>query len=116
MIRLIIGILGIIIGVLIGFYIPVTFPTSYSLYLSVSILAAIDSVFGAIKASMEGYFNSTIFVTGFLGNAVIAGLLAYIGDKMGVPLYYAAIFAFGSRLFQNFAIIRRQLIEKFSKK
>jgi small basic protein len=65
---------------------------------------------------MEGYFNSTIFVTGFLGNAVIAGLLAYIGDKMGVPLYYAAIFAFGSRLFQNFAIIRRQLIEKFSKK
>lgn len=110
-----IGILGIIIGLLIGFYLPITFPTSYSLYMSVSILAAIDSVFGAIKASIENKFNSTIFVTGFLGNAIIAGLLAYIGDRMGVPLYYAAIFTFGSRLFQNFAIIRRQLIEKFSK-
>lgn len=112
---MIIGILGIIIGLMIGFYLPVTFPNTYSLYVSVSILAAIDSVFGAIKASMENKFNSTIFVTGFLGNAIIAGLLAYIGDRMGVPLYYAAIFAFGSRLFQNFAIIRRQIIEKYSK-
>ncbi|WP_331488006.1 small basic family protein [Caminicella sporogenes] len=112
---MIIGILGIIIGLMIGFYLPITFPTTYSLYMSVSILAAIDSVFGAIKASMENKFNPTIFVTGFLGNAIIAGVLAYIGDRMGIPLYYAAIFTFGSRLFQNFAIIRRQIIEKYSK-
>lgn len=116
MINLIIGILGILIGLFIGFYLPITFPTSYSLYMSVSILAAMDSVFGAIKASIEGHFNSTIFVTGFLGNAILAGLLAYIGDRMGVPLYYAAIFTFGARLFQNFAIIRRLLIEKLNKR
>lgn len=111
-----IGFLGIAIGLAIGYYIPITFPTSYSLYMSVSILAALDSVFGAIKASLEDKFDSTIFVTGFIGNAIIAGLLAYIGDRMGVPLYYAAIFAFGSRLFENFAIIRRHLIYKISKK
>ena len=114
--KLIIGIFGIIIGLVIGFYLPVTFPTMYSPYTSVALLAAIDSVFGAIRASLENKFNSTIFVTGFIGNAIIAGLLAYIGDKMGVPLYYAAIFTFGSRLFQNFAIIRRMLIEKFNNK
>ncbi len=115
-INIFIGLLGIALGLAIGFYIPVTFPTSYSLYMSVSILAALDSVFGAIKASLENKFNPTIFVTGFIGNAIIAGLLAYIGDRMGVPLYYAAIFAFGSRLFENFAIIRRHLIEKISMK
>lgn len=113
---MIIGLLGIAIGLFIGFYIPITFPTSYTLYMSVSILAAVDSVFGAIRANLENKFNSTIFVTGFLGNAIIAGLLAYVGDRMGVPLYYAAIFAFGSRLFENFAIIRRRLIEKISTK
>jgi len=111
---LIIGILGIIIGLVIGFYMPINLPTVYSAYISVSILAAIDSVFGAIRASLENKYNAMIFVTGFIGNAIIAGLLAYIGDKMGVPLYYAAIFTFGSRLFQNFAIIRRLLIEKFN--
>ena len=111
---MIIGILGIIIGLAVGFYLPVDLPIAYSAYISVAILAAVDSVFGALKAGLENNFNSTIFVTGFIGNAIIAGLLAYIGDKMGVPLYYAAIFTFGSRLFQNFAIIRRLLIEKFS--
>ncbi|SHK38450.1 Small basic protein [Paramaledivibacter caminithermalis DSM 15212] len=111
---MIIGIFGIIIGLIIGFYVPIIFPMIYSSYTSVALLAAIDSVFGAIRASLENKFNSTIFVTGFIGNAIIAGLLAYIGDRMGVPLYYAAIFTFGSRLFQNFAIIRRMLIKKFS--
>src|SRR5690554_6411197 len=113
---MIIGILGISIGLLIGFYLPISFPTTYTLYLSVSILAAVDSVFGAIRASIENKFNSTIFITGFLGNAIIAGVLAYIGDIMGVALYYAAIFTFGSRLFENFAIIRRQFIEKVTGK
>jgi small basic protein len=104
------------IGVILGLYLPITYPTSYSLYMSVAILAALDSVFGAIRSHMENRFNSTIFVTGFFGNAILAGILAYIGDRLGVPLYYAAIFAFGGRLFQNFAIIRRYLIERIGKK
>ncbi|MBB6217001.1 small basic protein [Anaerosolibacter carboniphilus] len=113
---MIIAIIGLIIGVVLGLYLPITYPTSYSLYMSVAILAALDSVFGAIRSHMENRFNSTIFVTGFFGNAILAGILAYIGDRLGVPLYYAAIFAFGGRLFQNFAIIRRYLIERIGKK
>ncbi|MDF2546888.1 MAG: small basic protein [Anaerosolibacter sp.] len=111
-----IAIIGLIIGVILGLYLPITYPTSYSLYMSVAILAALDSVFGAIRSHMENKFNSTIFVTGFFGNAILAGILAYIGDRLGVPLYYAAIFAFGGRLFQNFAIIRRYSIERIGKK
>lgn len=84
--------------------------------MSVAILAALDSVFGAVRSHIENKFNATIFVSGFFGNAILAGFLAYIGDRLGVPLYYAAIFAFGGRLFQNFAMIRRELIDKLSKK
>ncbi|KPU28316.1 small basic protein [Caloranaerobacter sp. TR13] len=109
---MILALLGILIGVLIGFYIPVTYSTSYSLYISVAILACLDSVFGGIRANLEQKFDTRIFVTGFFGNAILAAFLAYIGDRLGVPLYYAAIFAFGSRLFQNFAIIRRILINR----
>lgn len=109
---MVIALIGLLIGVVLGLYLDITYPATFSLYISVAILAALDSVFGAVRASLENKFNTEIFVSGFFGNAILAGFLAYIGDRIGIPLYYAAIFAFGNRLFQNFAIIRRFLFEK----
>ncbi|SCG83215.1 Small basic protein [Proteiniborus sp. DW1] len=109
---ILLALVGIIIGVLIGNYLPITYSASYSLYVSVAILACLDSVFGGLRAALEQKFNTEIFVSGFFGNSILAAFLAYIGDRLGVPLYYAAIFAFGGRLFQNFAIIRRLIFRK----
>jgi len=110
---MIIVIFGIALGLIIGYLLPITFSTVYSLYLSVAILAAIDSIFGAVKANIENQFDGVIFISGFFSNALLAGLLAYIGDMLGIPLYYAAIFVFGVRLFQNLAIIRRSVLKRF---
>lgn len=110
---MIIAILGIIMGLAIGFLIPLTITTSYSVYFSVAILAAIDSVFGAVRSSLDGKFDYVIFLSGFFTNAILAAFLAYIGDNLGVPIYYAAVFAFGVRLFNNLAIIRRQMIDEY---
>ena len=77
------------------------------------LLAALDSILGAARAYLEQKYNNLIFISGFITNAVLAGLLAYLGDRLGVPLYYAAILVFGGRLFQNIAVIRRLLIEKY---
>jgi small basic protein len=109
---LLIPLIGILIGILIGFYIPINLPTAYSAYMSIAILAALDSVLGGLKAYLEKHFDSSIFISGFFGNAILAVILAYLGDRLGVPLYYAAVFAFGVRLFQNFAIVRRYAILK----
>lgn len=106
---------GLIAGLIIGGYLPITYSSSYSLYVSVAILACMDSVFGGLRAILEKKFNTGIFVSGFFGNAILAAILAYIGDRLGVPLYYAAIFAFGGRLFQNFAIIRRYIFNRKDK-
>ena len=107
---MIIPFIGLLAGILIGLLVPVTMPIQYSTYLSVAILAALDSVFGGIRSSIEKTFDIEIFISGFFGNAILAALLTYIGDQLGVPMYYAAIFAFGVRLFQNFAILRRHII------
>lgn len=109
---MILALIGILIGAVIGFALPFTYNTAYSLYISVAILACLDSVFGGIKATLEEKFNIEIFISGFFGNAALAAFLAYLGDRLGVPLYYAAIFTFGSRLFENFAKIRRILLNK----
>ena len=106
------ALIGVLIGAVVGFLLPYTYNTAYSLYISVAILACLDSVFGGVRANLEDTFSIRIFISGFFGNAILAAFLAYIGDRLGVPLYYAAIFTFGSRLFDNFARIRRLLIYK----
>lgn len=104
--------IGILLGVALGVLVPITYPPGYSLYISVAILAALDSVFGAFRATLEEKFDIEIFVSGFFGNTILAVALAYLGDRLGVPLYYAAIFAFGGRLFQNLAAVRRIVIHR----
>ncbi len=109
---MIIAIIGIVLGIIVGYFIPITSSGVYSIYFSVAILAAIDTLFGGIRANLEERFDSVIFISGFFGNSFIAFALAYLGDQLGVPLYYAAVFAFGTRLFNNFSIIRRHVLKR----
>jgi len=109
-------IIGLLFGISIGIIIPYNIPHEYSNYVAVAILAALDSVFGGIASTLQGRFDMKVFLSGFFGNALLAAFLAYIGDKLGIQIHLAAIFAFGNRLFLNFAIIRRFLLNKFTKK
>ncbi|NLL51937.1 MAG: small basic family protein [Peptococcaceae bacterium] len=105
-------IFGLILGLIIGYLSPFTVPVEYAKYFSVAIIVALDSVMGGIRAYKEGNFDTTVFMSGFLVNILAACVLAFIGDRMGVDLYLAAIVAFGTRLFQNISIIRRHIINK----
>lgn len=104
---------GLLVGLLIGQVFTFTIPVLYAKYLSVAVLASLDSVFGGIRGVMEDHYDSSILLSGFFTNTLLAAGLAYFGDRIGVDLYYAAIFAFGVRLFQNLAIIRRHILEKY---
>lgn len=109
-------VLGLVVGVAIGFVADVNIPVAYSSYLSIAILAALDTVFGGIRASLEKSFNGTVFLTGFFSNTLVAALLAYIGVQLGVDLYLAAVVAFGVRLFNNIAVIRRIAFNRFGQR
>ncbi len=106
-------IIGLAAGISLGFILNVSYPSEYSFYITMALLAALDSIIGAGRAQLEGKYNMIIFTTGFFLNALLAGLLAYLGDRLGVPLYYAAILVFGGRLFQNLGVIRRILLDKY---
>lgn len=109
---LLIVIIGLAAGVALGFGLNLSYPTDYSFYITMGLLAAMDSLFGAVKAYLKGSYSNLIFLSGFLVNSLLAAALVYLGDRLGVPLYYAVILVFGGRLFQNAAAIRRLLIEK----
>ncbi len=106
------ALLGLLLGVVLGLYVPLFFPVVYAKYMSVAVLAALDSVFGGIRAAMEDTFDLAVFISGFFSNALLAAGLAFVGERLGIDLYLAAVVAFGVRLFQNLAIIRRRLLKK----
>ena len=108
-------IISCVLGVILGLNLP-TISYSYSGYLAIAIIAALDSVFGGISSSLKKNFDIKIFVTGFFGNAILAMLLTYLGERLNVDIYLAAVIVFVGRMFNNLAIIRRYLIEKFSAK
>lgn len=108
-------ILGCIIGVILGNFAPIISYT-YSGYLAIAIVAALDSVFGGIVSSLKKNFDMGVFLSGFFGNAILAMILAYLGQRLNVDIYLAAIFVFVSRMFNNLGFIRRYYLEKFRKK
>jgi small basic protein len=111
-----IPLIGLFIGIIVGLFLKINIPTAFTAYIPVAILAALDSVFGGVRAKMEKKYDTEIFVSGFFGNILLAAGLTYMGDRLNVPMYLAAVVVFGSRLFNNFAIIRRLLIEKGRKR
>lgn len=102
--------LFILAGVLTGMNVLV--PYSYSQYIAVAILACLDSVFGALNATLNKKFKMNIFLTGFFGNSLIAMFLVFIGTKLNVDIYLGAVIVFTGRLLSNFTAIRRQFIDK----
>ena len=104
-------ILGCIIGAFIGNFAPMISYT-YSEYLAIAIVAALDTIFGGIVASIKKNFNMGVFLSGFLGNAILSMLLTYLGSRLNVDIYLAAIFVFVGRIFFNLGVIRRYYLEK----
>lgn len=103
--------LGLLIGIIVGLLVKVPVPPWLARYLGIALLAALDSAIGGLRASMEKTFNDRLFIGGFVSNTVLAGLIVYVGDNLGVELYLAAVVAFGVRLFQNLALIRRHFFQ-----
>lgn len=103
MVFVIAGVLGILLGLLIPYNLSLaTLP-----YVAVAIIAALDSVFGALLANFNKKFNLNVFMIGLISNAILAVLLTYMGNILGINLSFAVIIVFGVRIFNNMASIRR---------
>ena len=82
-------------------------------YLAVACLAGLDTVLGGIRAGLDGKYNNAVFVTGFLGNVLVAFFLAWLGDQIFINLWLAVALALGTRIFNNLSFIRRLLLTRY---
>lgn len=105
------ALIGLFIGMILGCLCPISLTSSYTKLFSVVLLVALDAVFGGLRAAINARFSDTVFITGFLTNALFAAFLVFIGDRLGIDLYYVALLAFGFRIFKNLAGLRRHLLK-----
>jgi small basic protein len=101
---------GLLVGILLGLALGVDVGFEFARYTAVAILAAVDSVLGAVRAELDGVYDNRIFISGFVVNALVAVLLTFVGDRLGLDLYLVALLTFGLRIFQNVALIRRHFL------
>ncbi|GAA4729606.1 small basic family protein [Pedococcus ginsenosidimutans] len=106
-----IPLLGLIGGVLIGLLWGPDVPLVLQPYLPIAVIAALDAVFGAVRAVLDGIFNDKVFVVSFLANVVVAAFIVFLGDQLGVgsQLSTGVVVVLGVRIFSNVASIRRHL-------
>ena len=106
-----IGIIGIVLGVTLGLLLRPDVPLWMEPYLPIAVVAAMDAVFGALRAFLEGIFSDKVFVISFVSNVLIAALIVFLGDKLGVgaQLSTGVVVVLGIRIFTNVAAIRRHL-------
>lgn len=110
-----IAIICLVLGGLLGFFINIKVTAEASVYIAIAIFAAFDSIMGGIVAYLNKKFDLPIFISGFFSNAILSISIIFLGTKLGIDIYLAIVIVFTMRIFQNFAIIRRFLLNKYKK-
>jgi small basic protein len=107
----VIPVLGLAVGIALGFFLDPTVPVGLQPYLPIAVVAALDAVFGGARARLDGVFDAKVFVISFVSNVVVAGLIVFLGDQLGVgaQLSTAVVVVLGIRIFGNAAAIRRHV-------
>jgi small basic protein len=106
-----IAVLALVVGVVLGLVLHPTVPVALQPYLPIAVVAALDAVFGGIRARLDGIFDDKQFVISFVSNVLVAALIVYLGDQLGVggQLSTGVVVVLGVRIFGNVAGIRRHL-------
>jgi small basic protein len=107
----VIAALALVVGIVLGLVLRPTVPTWLEPYLPIAVVAALDAVFGGVRARLDGIFDAKVFVVSFVSNVLVAALIVFLGDKLGVgaELSTAVVVVLGIRIFGNAAAIRRHL-------
>jgi small basic protein len=103
--------LAVAVGVALGLILQPTVPLDLQPYLPIAVVAALDALFGGVRAWLEEIFDEKVFVVSFIGNVIVAALIVFVGDKLGVggELSTGIVVVLGIRIFSNAAAIRRHL-------
>jgi small basic protein len=92
-------------------------------YTAIAILAGLDTILGGLRAWLSDQFDNSVFITGFFVNALLAAGLVGLGEHLGLEtgfgegrisvMMIAAVVVLSTRIFNNLAVLRRLIIERW---
>ncbi len=102
---------ALVVGLVLGVILQPTVPIWLQPYLPIMVVAALDAVFGGLRASLDGIFDDRVFVVSFVSNVAVAATIVFLGDQLGVggQLSTGVVVVLGIRIFGNVAAIRRHV-------
>ncbi len=108
-----IPVIGLVLGVVAGMLLEPTVPVYLQPYLPIAVVAALDALFGGLRALLDGIFDDRVFLVSFLSNVLVAGFIVFLGDQLGVgsQLSTGVVVVLGIRIFSNVAAIRRHIFK-----
>ncbi len=106
---------GIILGILAGLNLDLVFNPEYAVYISLAILAILDTLFNMLYENLCGDLTLFRSIVLLVGDLVFGLFLGYVGEQLGLPIYLAAVFAFGNNIYVNLRSICDFMIEKYKK-
>lgn len=104
---------ALLVGIVAGLVLQPTVPVGLQAYLPIAVVAALDAVAGGVRAAVRHEFDDKQFVISFVSNVLVAALIVYLGDKLGVggQLSTGVVVVLSMRIFANVAAIRQRVFK-----
>lgn len=78
------GLAALVVGIVLGVVFSPQVPDVIQPYLPIAVVAALDAVFGGLRAYLDEIFDAKVFVVSFVFNVLVASLIVWLGDQLGV--------------------------------
>ncbi len=114
---MIFALIGIACGILLGYFTKFgnNLDPQYSVYMLLFILAISNSIFTILsKKNMDEFKIKYCFIYVFV-DIIVAVVIGFVSEKLGLPLYLAVIFAFGNNIYKNLSLIITSLTKNIVK-
>lgn len=106
---------GLILGIVAGLNLNIVYNPDFIVYISLVILAIFNTIFNMLHESKTGELTVVKSLAFLFTDLFFALLLGFVGEQLGLPIYLAAVFAFGNNIYKKLRILVDILLEKFKK-
>ena len=105
---------GLILGIVAGLNLNLVYNPAYIVYISLAILAILNTIINMLHDSKTSELKIEKSITYLLTDLLFALFLGFVGEQLGLPIYLAAVFAFGNNIYKKLRLLVDIYLEKFS--
>ncbi len=106
---------GLILGIIAGLNLNLVYNPAYIVYISLAILAILNTIINILHDSKTTDLTIANSLVYLLTDLLFALFLGFVGEQLGLPIYLAAVFAFGNNIYKKLRLLVDIYLDKFSK-